>query len=183
MPGVASATAVAALTTAAFAGVAFLGVQALDSLREGGSVALPPDATETRRHSPGRHEPTVVPPRSGHGKRVVYSVSAQRVWLVRPDGGLLRTFTVTPGAVQPVPGHYQVRSRTGRATGSDGVPVEHVVRFSDADGTPIGFSATVDEDARPGTSGVGGGAIREGRADGEAMWRFAVIDVPVVVVR
>ncbi|CAM5698245.1 hypothetical protein STENM327S_04370 [Streptomyces tendae] len=42
------------------------------------------------------------------------------------------------------PGRLHGHVRSDRIAGSDGVPVEHVVRFADSQGVAIGFSAAVD---------------------------------------
>ncbi|WP_345579634.1 hypothetical protein [Streptomyces prasinosporus] len=181
MAGTSSAV-VAGLTAAALATVGLLGHQA--------SVNVP---AELRRPSaggapaaseapPGGPRPAAPPDRSGRGVRVVYSLGDDRVWLVGGDGGVGRTFGVSPGTVDPAPGTYRVTSRSKRVTGSDGVPVEHVVRFASVGGTAIGFSAAVDGSApAPGPKARTGG-VRETRADGAAMWRFATIGRTVVVV-
>ena len=73
-----------------------------------------------------------------------YYNGEDRVWLVGPGNKVRRTFEVTPSTVDPTPGAYTVTSRSNRITGSDGIPVEHVVRFAGAQGVAIGFSAAVD---------------------------------------
>ena len=53
-----------------------------------------------------------------------------RVWLVDADGQVTADVPVAPGTVSPLPGPLPGRSRVGRGTGSDGAPIEHVVRFA-----------------------------------------------------
>ncbi|MEU6664577.1 hypothetical protein [Streptomyces sp. NPDC046727] len=178
---------VAGLAAAALGTVAFLAYQAQAtvpaSLRGGraANASAPAAATKAPRDL---HNPTALPSGSGTGERVVYSVDDDRVWLVSPGNRVQRTFPVRPGSVDPLPGLYWVTSRSNTATGTDGIPVEHVVRFTSVDGTAIGFSAAVD-----GSSGtmadpsVKTGGIRENRADGDALWKFATIGVPVMVIR
>lgn len=60
--------------------------------------------------------------------------------------------------------------------------MEHVVRFASVDGTAIGFSAAVDGSAPVLDPTERTGGIRETRADGAAMWKFATIGRTVVVV-
>ncbi|WP_031034818.1 hypothetical protein [Streptomyces sp. NRRL F-5650] len=179
-----SAGIVTGLVTAAFVTIGVLAHQA--------SVSAPADlgpARATVSPAPGavkaprdRRHPDALPAGSGTGERVVYSVDDDRVWLVGAGNRVRRTFEVTPGSVDPVPGAYTVTSRSNRITGSDGVPVEHVVRFTSAQGVAVGFSAAVDDaDAKPDPDRPTGG-IRESRADGDAMWEFATIGRPVVVV-
>ncbi|MGV9288835.1 hypothetical protein [Streptomyces sp. NPDC003719] len=179
-----SAGWVAALTAAALGTVGFLTYQASARL-----PAEPDRAHATGKPAPGaskaprdaRH-PDALPLGSGRGERVVYSLDDDRVWLVGPDNRVQNTFTVTPGRVDPVPGTYAVTSRSKRITGSDGIPVEHVVRFTSVAGVVVGFSAAVDASPPKPAPGLRTGGIRESRADGDAMWRFATIGQPVVVI-
>ncbi|WP_394814523.1 hypothetical protein [Streptomyces chisholmiae] len=139
----------------------------------------------------GAEDEAEVPPLpadSGTGERVVYSLEQRRVWLVEvsPDGTgdiVRRTHEVFPSSRSPEPGGYQVTSRSERGTGSDGVPMEHAVVFAvAADGTVFGFSAAQDGSTPDPAAADGTGGIRQTREDGAAMWEFAAIDVPVVVV-
>lgn len=179
-----SAVFVTGLTAAALGTVGVLTYQA--------SAGTPPGPDPTRASSapaPGapkaprdRRHPDALPAGSGSGERVVYSVDDDRVWLVGTGDKVRRTFEVTPSTIDPMPGAYTVTSRSNTVTGSDGVPVEHVVRFTGAEGVAIGFSAAVDgSTARP-DPGERTGGIRESRADGAALWQFATIGQQVVVV-
>ncbi|MFF5344494.1 hypothetical protein ACH46L_17575 [Streptomyces althioticus] len=176
-----SSMIVAGLTAAALATVGYLGSRAADTVppdlrrQASGSPATAPKA-------PRSSHPTALPPRSGLGQRVVYSLRRDRVWLVDKGDKVRRTFGVSPSTVDPAPGTYRVTSRSGKVTGSDGVPVEHVVCFANVDGTVIGFSAAVDGSAPVLDPQERTGGIRETRADGTAMWKFATIGRTVVVV-
>ncbi|MEU2747970.1 hypothetical protein ABZ613_17060 [Streptomyces collinus] len=180
---------VAGLTAAALATVGYLAHEAAETLpaglgRAAQAGAVPAAGTSKAPRAKG--DPTALPPESGKGARVVYSLRGDRVWLVTGDGAVSRTFEVEPSAVDPAPGSYSVTSRSNAVTGSDGVPVEHVVRFASVDGVVIGFSAAVNESATPAPAPgpkVRTGGIRESRADGDAMWTFATIGRRVVVVR
>jgi hypothetical protein len=129
-----------------------------------------------------------VPAGSGTGRRVVYSVDQGRVWLVdvSEDGAgevVAETYEVHRSAVDPPPGEYAVTSRWDELTGSDGVPVEHVVVFHSAsDGTVFGFSAALDGSVPDPENGPRTGGIRQSREDGAAMWAFADSGTTVVVV-
>ncbi|GAA2255682.1 hypothetical protein GCM10010415_15440 [Streptomyces atrovirens] len=182
MAGTSSAV-VAGLTAAALATIGYLGHRA--------AVTAP---AELRRPAPGTvaavqktlrdtGHPAALPARSGTGERVVYALDRDRVWLVEESGKVGRTYGVSPSTVDPEPGTYRVTSRSKAVTGSDGVPVEHVVRFASVEGTAIGFSAALDGSAPRLDPEQRTGGIRETRADGEAMWRFATIGQEVVVVR
>jgi hypothetical protein len=179
-----SAGIVTGLTAAALVALGVLAhqasVSAPDDLgRTGATVSPAPGAAKAPRDK--RH-PDALPAGSGTGERVVYSVDADRVWLVGPGNKVRRTFEVTPSTVDPAPGAYTVTSRSNRITGSDGIPVEHVVRFAGAQGVAIGFSAAVDGSTAAPDPDRPTGGIRESRADGDAMWKFATIGRPVVVV-
>ncbi|MCZ4120558.1 hypothetical protein [Streptomyces sp. H39-S7] len=185
MPRIGSGTLVTGLTAAALAVIAVLAVQASGSAADRPATAIPSNPASTA--PPAKVPPVAkVPPlpaQSGTGKRVVYGLTDRRVWLVGDDNKVLRTFLVAPGSVDPVPGRYKVTSRTARGTGGDGVAIEHVVRFATVGSTVIGFSAAVDAsmpspDARKKTGG-----IREKPADGDALWKLAVVDTRIVVVR
>lgn len=181
---------VAGLTAAALAVIGFFAFQA--SAAQDGATKRTPNASESSspaknpsdRPGSGRKAKNgkALPAGSGHGARVVYALERHRVWLVGKDGKVTRTYEVVPSTVDPEPKAYKVTSRSSHVTGSDGVPVENVVRFANAEGTTIGFSAAVDgKMPKPDASQKTGG-IREKRADGEAMWLFATIGTNVVVV-
>ncbi|MBA4861426.1 hypothetical protein H1V43_08500 [Streptomyces sp. PSKA54] len=175
---------VAGLTAAAIAAVAFLAFQASANVPDTLGKAEPspsPTASQSPTES-AKQESAAPPEESGTGERVVYSLGDDRVWLVGADGETKRTFQVTPSTVDPEVGTYSVTSRSSTVTGSDGVPIEHVVRFTDVDGVVIGFSAAVDGSTpKPDPSKQTGG-IRESREDGNAMWTFATVGTTVVVV-
>ncbi|MBN0044252.1 hypothetical protein JS756_09040 [Streptomyces actuosus] len=175
---------VAGLTAAAVATVGFLAWQASATVPAGlGGAPRSSSEPATSEAPRATRSPTALPAGSGTGQRVVYAVHDHRVWLVGGDGKVRRTFTVEPGTVDPEPGTYAVTSRSNAITGTDGLPVEHVVRFTSVDGVTIGFSATVREPTRAPDRTLRTGGIREKRADGDAMWGFATIGRRVVVVR
>ncbi|WP_306332673.1 hypothetical protein [Streptomyces sp. KL118A] len=173
---------VAGLTAVALAAVGFLAYQASASAPDHpGKTDKSPSASASRSPK-DKKNPTALPAQSGAGERVVYSLEDERVWLVEASGKVKQTFKVTPGTVDPAPGSYTVTSRTGAVTGTDGVPIEHVVIFTSNDGVAIGFSAAVDGSTpRPDPSKKTGG-IRQSRAHGNVMWQFAGITQKVVVV-
>jgi hypothetical protein len=178
---------VAGLTATAVATVGFLAYQAQATVPAalGGKPAASASASAAASKAPrDRRNPAALPSGSGTGERVVYSVDDDRVWLVDGRNRVQRTFKVTPGTLDPLPGTYWVSSRSNAVTGTDGTPIEHVVRFTSVDGVAIGFSAAVGEGSRTAAvPGVKTGGIRETRADGNVMWTFATIGVRVVVIR
>ncbi len=174
---------VAGLTAAALAAVCFLAYQAQasapDTLGKPRSPSTAPSAKDSQHKAPN---PLALPAQSGAGPRVVYSLDARRVWLVGSKNKVTRTFGVMPSSVNPSPGSYAVTSRSGKVPGSDGVPIEHVVRFTSVDDVAIGFSAAVDGSMASPPRGKKTGGVRMKRADGDAMWTFATIGSKVVVV-
>jgi len=172
------------LTAAALAAVGFLGYQAHATVPV--ALAKPQASTSpsaiVSKAPRGRVSPDVPPAGSGVGERVVYSTGGNRVWLVGGRNEVTRSFTVTPGSVDPAPGVYRVTSRSNSVVGTDGVPIEHVVRFADVDGVAIGFSAAVGRTSEETDPGVRTGGIREAREDGTAMWEFATIGAQVAVI-
>lgn len=179
----------AGLTAGALAVVGFLAYQASASAPS--SVRMPHSSTSPvasgPKGKPAKTSPLALPANSGSGTRVVYSLTGKRIWIVDTEakaGTKPPTFPVTPSAVSPKPDTYRVTSRSSKVTGSDGKPVEHVVRFANVDGVTIGFSAAVDgKKPAPGaTPQEGTGAVRLSRPDGKAIWEFATISVKVVVV-
>ncbi|CUW30531.1 MULTISPECIES: hypothetical protein [Streptomyces] len=175
---------VAGLTAAALGTVGFLAYRAQATVPASLGAGPTAHATAPSKAPRDQHNPAALPSGSGTGERVVYSVDDDRVWLVAPGNRVQRSFPVRPGSVDPPAGTYWVTSRSNAATGTDGVPIEHVVRFTSVDGVAIGFSAALnggsDTAADP---SVKTGGIRESREDGDAMWKFATIGVRVVVIR
>ncbi|MFB8102201.1 MULTISPECIES: hypothetical protein [Streptomyces] len=179
---------VAGLTAAAVVVVAVLAYQASANAPDSvaSSSATPKASASASAQPTAKPKPTkdplAVPADSGTGDRVVYALKDRRVWLVEGDEKALRTFTVMPSPVSPPPGTYQVSSRSGTVQGSDGVPIEHVVRFANVGEVAVGFSAAQDGsmEAPDPTSKTGG--VRMKRADGNAMWSFATVGAKVVVV-
>ncbi|MFC0600484.1 hypothetical protein [Streptomyces palmae] len=175
---------VAGLTAAALVVVGVLAYQAQATAPDHRSTARAASHGGEKADGKGKGKKgsTKLPGDSGTGRRVVYAVGAKRVWLVGADEQPVRTFPVSPSSVDPDPGAYGVTSRSSGLVGSDGVQVEHVVVFHQADGVVFGFSAALDGSAPDPNARKKTGAIREARADGAAMWRFATPDTKVVVV-
>ncbi|MFE4333698.1 hypothetical protein ACFRQM_30980 [Streptomyces sp. NPDC056831] len=177
---------VAGLTAAALAAVGFLAYQA--SANAPDTVAAPKpkvssSAPAVAHDKPkAKKPPAALPAVSGSGKRVVYALEDRQVWLVDAAGHVTRTFEVMPSALNPRPGTYQVDTRSGPASkGSDGVMIEHVVRFAMADGVAVGFSAALDGSMESPDPSLKTGGVRMSRADGDAMWAFATVLTKVVV--
>ncbi|WP_406283412.1 hypothetical protein [Embleya sp. NBC_00896] len=197
-PGV----AVAGITIAALVGVGFLAAQAANSAPDNRGIARTGTPTPTGPSgvpAPPPAAPPAVPAGSGTGKRVVYSLKDNRVWLVDEAERSLRDYVIAPAPVKPQPGTFAVTLKKEEAqTGSDGVRITYSVRFGFVQGIPLGFAATetpLDQinpvkptpsgTARPRTSAPPAkqsAGIRSTPADGAALWAFAPVGTPVIVV-
>ena len=185
-PGV----AVAGITIAALVGVGFLAAQAANSAPENRGIAKTstptPTASTTATTPPKVVAPPPIPANSGEGKRVVYSLSQNRVWLVDDAERSLREYTVAPAPYRPVPDTYRVTIKVEDSRpGSDGLQITHSVRFGFVEGIPLGFAATTTplEKIKPGDpTTVKSAGIRERPGDGLALWNFAPVGTPVIVV-
>ena len=131
-----------------------------------------------------------VPVDSGEGRRVVFDMSAQRVWLVGGSGAVRRTYPVS-GSVEDnlEPGTYEVYSRSMRAWGiNDSGTMKYMVRFAHGDTAAIGFHDIPVKDGEhvqsPSDLGTpqSHGCIRQWRPDAKALWDFAPLGTTVVVV-
>ncbi|UYM06143.1 L,D-transpeptidase [Solicola gregarius] len=145
------------------------------------------DAADADRR-PARAE---IPARSGSGRRVVFDMSAQRVWIVGPDGQARSTYPVSGSRSDNLkPGRYRVFSRSRWAVGFDRhSTMQYFVRFAHGKNSTIGFhDIPVDHSGRRVQSYAAlgtprsAGCIRQHRPDAKRMWRFAAIDTRVVVV-
>lgn len=131
-----------------------------------------------------------LPDGSGQGRRVVFSEEAQRVWLVRKDGSVRRTYLVSGSLLDNLdPGRYSVFSTSRWAVGVDDSGVmEYFVRFAHGENAAIGFhtiptklGTALQSRAQLGTP-QSHGCIRQARADAIALWKFAPEGSSVVVI-
>jgi lipoprotein-anchoring transpeptidase ErfK/SrfK len=137
-----------------------------------------------------RGDETALPADSGTGRRIVFSESAQRVWLVDADGTVRRTYLVSGSLTDNLdPGSYQVYSKSRWAVGVDDSGVmQYYVRFAHGDRSTIGFHTIPTHLGEPlqsvkdlGTP-QSHGCIRQRTADAIALWSFAPVGTHVVVV-
>jgi lipoprotein-anchoring transpeptidase ErfK/SrfK len=134
-----------------------------------------------------------LPSNSGSGKRIVYDISAQQVWLVNADGTVARTYRVSGSKYDQLsPGSYQVFSRSRHATSWHGTEsMQYMVRFHQGARSNIGFHDipidTSTGDAVQTLADLGtplsDGCIRQDVVDAKALWRFASVGTQVVVLR
>jgi lipoprotein-anchoring transpeptidase ErfK/SrfK len=133
---------------------------------------------------------TDLPRSSGEGRRIVFSESSQRVWLVGDRDRVERTYLVSGSKFDNLnPGTYAVQSRSRHATAFDySGRMEYFVRFTSGFTAPIGFhTVPVDNAGRLEQSKEelgtprSAGCIRQWRKDAMALWEFAPIGTKVVV--
>ncbi len=139
----------------------------------------------------GDAETTSLPPGSGQGRRVVYDISAQRVWLVDDDGGSQRTYLVSGARNEQLldPGSYHVSSKSLHAISFDHkATMDFMVRFAQGEHSAIGFHdvpALPDGSLAQSRADLGtptsAGCIRQWRPDAKALWRFTEVGSLVVV--
>ena len=155
------------------------------------------DAAPSTTTSTSTVPPTTLPPLmehplpygSGEGRRVVFSISGQRMWWVGPDGLPVRTAEVSGRAETPAVGTYRVFSRSEDATGLDGSEMRLFVRFTRGEnGYAIGFHDIPTMDGVPvqtldqlGTP-LSHGCIRQSPEDAMFTWFFLQLDDTVVVI-
>lgn len=128
------------------------------------------------------------PSGTGEGRRVVFDISRQRVWLVGDGEDVLRTYLVSGSVTDNLgPGTYEVYSRSRHATGIDGSSMDFMVRFTQGDSAAIGFHDIPETDGEPAQTRTqlgtprSHGCVRQARPDAVALWRFAPVGTAVVV--
>jgi lipoprotein-anchoring transpeptidase ErfK/SrfK len=132
-----------------------------------------------------------VPANSGSGRRVVYSKSRQRLWVVDSSGKMIKTHRVsgrqTP--LDPRPGTYHVfsRSRYTYSINNPTIKWGYMVRFAHgAQGGNIGFHEIPTQYGRPVQSvwqlgqPLSGGCVRQAIPDAIWMWNWAYVGTKVV---
>lgn len=131
-----------------------------------------------------------LPPGSGTGYRIVFDQSDQRVWLVKTDGSVERTYLVSGSRFNNLqPGSYQVQSKSRTANAFDGSgTMEYFVRFATGFSEPIGFhsvpkdnSGALEQTKEQLGTRLSAGCVRQWLPDAIALWDFAPIGTRVVV--
>jgi lipoprotein-anchoring transpeptidase ErfK/SrfK len=159
-------------------------------------AAVPPVGEVRNTESPAARAAGAVPPvpaASGSGRRIVFDMSSQRVWLVDRRSGrdvVVRTYPVSGSLTDNLSaGTYSVYSRSANAWGiDDSGSMRYMVRFAHGDNAAIGFHDIPVLHGRPVQTraqlGVprSHGCIRQWRPDAQALWRFAPVGTRVVVV-
>lgn len=132
-----------------------------------------------------------VPPSSGVGTRIVYSLQLNRVWLVKASNTVTRTYLVSGTKYgQLEPGRYSVIRKRLHTTSWHGTErMDYMVTFTFGDRAAIGFhdipvniktGLPVQKTAQLGQS-LSDGCVRQARPDAKALWEFAPPGTPVVV--
>lgn len=144
-------TTVAGITLVALVGVGALAWKAADTSPDDrrGNVTNAATPVQTPGVTPPPEQtqaPPAVPANSGTGRRVVYSIGQNRIWLVDVENGkdkVLRQYAVVPGTVLTPVDEYRVKSKTvGPQRGGDGLKIENTVVIGSFRGMTLGFSAT-----------------------------------------
>jgi lipoprotein-anchoring transpeptidase ErfK/SrfK len=150
---------------------------------------LPDEARSFTTGSPAPEDDTEVPADTGWGKRIVFDMSDQRVWLVDADDEVRRTYLVSGSLTDNLdPGTYAVYSRSRWAVGVDDSGVmQYFVRFTRGDNAAIGFHSIPTKNghllqtrAQLGTP-QSHGCIRQALPDAIRLWNFAPVGTKVVV--
>jgi hypothetical protein len=151
----------------------------------------PPPPTTAKPVPPPPPPPTALPANSGAGRRVVYSKSRMRVWIVEADGRVARTYLVSGKVTQPPLGTFSVFSRSSFTCSikSSSTCMRWMVRFTKGpSGDNIGFheiprknGVPLQSDSQLGQA-LSGGCVRQATADALFMWNWAGIGTRVVVI-
>jgi hypothetical protein len=170
--------------------VALTGLTIPDTTRS--PVPAPTEApTATPTESPAQQATTsrALPSKSGSGKRVVFEISDQRVWLVDEGDEVRRTYLVSGSLTDNLdPGTYAVYSKSRNAVGIDDSGVmQYFTRFTRGENAAIGFHSIPTKDGRLlqtekqlGTP-QSHGCIRQALPDAKELWAFAPVGTKVVV--
>ena len=98
-------------------------------------------------------ENTLPPPDTGTGRRAVYSLTQQRVWVFSDTNTIVRTFLVSGRLDMPDPGTYKVWSRSIYACSSSHhwICMRYMIRFAKGTaGDNIGFHEIPRDTRAPG---------------------------------
>ncbi|MCA1840111.1 MAG: L,D-transpeptidase [Actinobacteria bacterium] len=146
--------------------------------------ALPPPAEV----APAAPTSPALPPSSGSGRRVVYSVTNQRVWLVDAGEVVVGSWLVSGRRGMPRPGTYSVFSKSRFSGGLGGrVGMQYMTRFARGRHLAIGFhSIPVGRRGPIQTEAELGqfrshGCVRQRLQDAATLWDFAPVGTKVVV--
>ncbi|WP_194917240.1 hypothetical protein [Catenulispora rubra] len=186
---------VAVITAAALVGVGVLAVQANGSAPDKAPapvVAAKQPVVSTNQSgqavAPAPDPALALPASSGKGKRVVYSLSKSRIWLVGDDEKVQLSAQAVSGTVVPDAGNYEVGKWYATHQGADGAAVQYEVLWgskkSGANEFAFDAIASLPGDQLPSkpASGTRTGGVRLTQNDAHAVWQFATTKGTAVVV-
>ncbi len=133
-------------------------------------------------------KPILPYPLVGSGRRILYSMDGQRVWLINDTGELHKTHQVSGRRGIPDLGRYRIYSMSRYAYAPhDGITMEYMVRFARGE-WPYGFhsipihpdDAPLQTPAQLGTH-RSGGCVRQLWDDAQAVFEWSTIDTRVIV--
>ena len=137
-----------------------------------------------------RLNPPQLPNKSGSGRRVIYKIDLQWVWVVDNQNNVVRVMPVSGRRAVPTPGEYKVNSQSLRSYSLDfeGVWFNNMTRFAlGPAGGNIGFhdipkknGKVMQTEDQLGTF-QGSGCIRMSPADAKFIFDFAKPGTKVVV--
>ena len=179
--------------------VALLSLSLLALPSDAGPGLVPTASTTTTTTAPPPPPPAPEPPPeqasafpplpadSGAGRRIVYSKSEQRVWLVEEDGTVSHSWLVSGRRSLPRPGDYRVFSKSAWSR-SGSLRLQYMVRFAHGRRLRIGFHAIpitrrgrpIQSESQLGTP-RSNGCVRQRAADAETLWHWAPIGTAVRV--
>lgn len=126
------------------------------------------------------------PAGSGEGRRIVYAIRQQRVWLLDDAGQIVRTHLVSGRANLPRPGAYRVFSKSPTAR-SGAASMRWMVRFARGRRLAIGFHSIptdrrgpLQTEAQLGTF-RSQGCVRQRLSDAQFLYDWAPLGTPVFV--
>jgi lipoprotein-anchoring transpeptidase ErfK/SrfK len=157
-----------------------------------GTPEQPLSSTTNTNSDLGTTSAKAVPADSGSGRRIVFSQSEQRVWLMGSSSDdVQRTYLVSGSVTHNLqPGTYSVYSKSRWAVGIDDSGVmQYFVRFTQGPtGAAIGFHSIPTKNGVPLQSRAqlgtpeSHGCIRQYLPNAIALWDFAPVGTKVVVV-
>lgn len=168
-------------------------IGAFGALAQPAADAASPEPVDTAKvpaaPDPGDDQ-EALPPESGEGRRVVYSINGQRVWLVESDERVSRTYLVSGRLDRPGPGSYEVYSKSPTATSYTYTEqMQYMIRFARGERAAIGFhdipvlddGTPVQTEAQLGQP-LSAGCVRQAEQDAAFLWDWAELGTTVVVV-
>lgn len=132
---------------------------------------------------------TPPPVNSGSGRRIVYSNSEQRVWMIEEDGGLYGTHKVSGKRGVPNPGTYSVFSKSSASSAHGGsLTLPYMTRFARGPDLAIGFhgiplrrnGTPIQSDEELGQY-RSAGCVRQNQSDARKLFDWASMGTKVVV--